>query len=342
MRLGMRENQSLPSNQSRIYTSFRGIGSGALNLSYTSQRYYDHKDIEFITADYGFRLWNIGSLHFSALHFLNEPQPTLRASLSIPLSFERTSVNLSASHMKEQSEGIMQIQRSLPVGTGYGYNLRIGTGDNQPRQGSISYQSNYGTYQLEGSQMQDQIAVRTNIRGGIAMVGSGLLPSRYIDSSFAVVRVPGFSDVRVYAENQQVARTNSKGDALIPRLRPYERNQISIEQSDLPLDAKIKGLNVDVYPYYRSGVMLNFPVTRTREAFFSLVQDNGTPLPVGAIVTNEKGEHFPVGLRGEVFLTDLNVTNQLKAQWQNQGCQFMLEVPENKNQMLEMGDVICQ
>ncbi|MEK5768247.1 fimbria/pilus outer membrane usher protein [Acinetobacter schindleri] len=342
MRLGMRENQSLPSNQSRIYTSFRGIGSGALNLSYTSQRYYDHKDIEFITADYGFRLWNIGSLHFSALHFLNEPQTTLRASLSIPLSFERTSVNLSASHMKEQSEGIMQIQRSLPVGTGYGYNLRIGTGDNQPRQGSISYQSNYGTYQLEGSQMQDQIAVRTNIRGGIAMVGNGLLPSRYIDSSFAVVRVPGFSDVRVYAENQQVARTNSKGDALIPRLRPYERNQISIEQSDLPLDAKIKGLNVDVYPYYRSGVMLNFPVTRTREAFFSLVQDNGTPLPVGAIVTNEKGEHFPVGLRGEVFLTDLNVTNQLKAQWQNQGCQFMLEVPENKNQMLEMGDVICQ
>ncbi|MEK5773154.1 fimbria/pilus outer membrane usher protein, partial [Acinetobacter variabilis] len=76
--------------------------------------------------------------------------------------------------------------------------------------------------------MQDQIAVRTNIRGGIAMVGNGLLPSRYIDSSFAVVRVPGFSDVRVYAENQQVARTNSKGDALIPRLRPYERNQISI------------------------------------------------------------------------------------------------------------------
>ena len=174
------------------------------------------------------------------------------------------------------------------------------------------------------------------------MAGGGLLPSRYIDSSFAVVRVPGFSDVRVYAENQQVARTNSKGDALIPRLRPYERNQISIEQSDFPLDARIKGLNMDVYPYYRSGVMLNFPVSRTREAFFSLVQDNGIPLPVGAIVTNEKGEHFPVGLRGEVFLTDLNVTNQLKAQWQNQSCQFMLEVPENNNQMLEMGEIICQ
>lgn len=342
MRLGMRETQPLPAHQSRIYTSFRGPGSGTVNLSYTSQRYYDRKDIEFLTADYSFRLWDIGSVHLSALHFLDEPQTTLRASLSIPLSIDRTSLSLSASHMKEQSEGIMQIQRGLPVGTGYGYNLRVGTGDNQPRQGSISYQSNYGTYQLEGSQIKDQIAIRSNIRGGIALAGDTWLPSRHIDSSFAVVRMPGFSDVRVYAENQQVARTNSKGNALIPRLRPYERNQISIEQSDLPLDAKIKGLNMDVYPYYRSGVMLNFPVTRTREAFFSLVQNTGTPLPVGAIVTNEKGEHFPVGLRGEVFLTDLNVTNQLKAQWENQSCQFLLEVPENKNQRLDMGEVICQ
>lgn len=342
MRLGMMENQPLPSNQSRIYTSFRGPGSGTVNLSYTSQRYYDRKDIEFLTADYSVRLWDFGSLHLSALHFLDEPQTTLRASLSIPLSIDRTSLSLSASQTKEQSEGVMQIQRGLPAGTGYGYNLRVGTGDNQQRQGSISYQGNYGTYQLEGSQMRDQIAVRTNIRGGVAMAGGALLPSRYIDSSFAVVRVPGFSDVRVYAENQQVARTNSNGDALIPGLRPYERNQISIEQSDLPLDAKIQGLNMEVYPYYRSAVMLNFPVTRTREAFFSLVQDNGIPLPVGAIVTNEKGEHFPVGVRGEVFLTDLNVMNSLKAQWQNQSCHFTLEVPENKDQMLEMGEVICR
>ncbi|WP_167456610.1 fimbria/pilus outer membrane usher protein [Acinetobacter schindleri] len=342
MRLGMRENQPLPANQSRIYISFRGLGSDALNLSYTSQHYYDYKDIEFLNADYSFRLWNIGSVHFSALHFLNESQTTLQASLSIPLSFERTSLNLSASNIQEQSEGIMQIQRGLPVGTGYGYNLRVGTGDNQPRQGSISYQSNYGTYQLEGSQIKDQIAIRSNIRGGIALAGDTLLPSRHIDSSFAVVRIPGFSDVRVYAENQPVARTNSNGDALIPRLRPYERNQISIEQSDLPLDAKIKALDMEVSPYYRSGVVLNFPVTRTREAFFSLVQDNGTPLPVGAIVTNENGEHFPVGVRGEVFLTDLNVTNKLTAQWQNQICHFKIEVLENNDQMLEMGEVVCR
>ena len=174
------------------------------------------------------------------------------------------------------------------------------------------------------------------------MAGGTVLPSRYIDNSFAVVRIPGFSDVRVYAENQPVARTNSNGDALIPRLRPYERNQISIEQSDLPLDAKIKALDMEVSPYYRSGVVLNFPVTRTREAFFSLVQDNGTPLPVGAIVTNENGEHFPVGVRGEVFLTDLNVTNKLTAQWQNQICHFKIEVLENNDQMLEMGEVVCR
>lgn len=106
-------------------------------------------------------------------------------------------------------------------------------------------------------------------------------------------------------------------------------------------DAKIKSLDMDVYPYYRSGVMLKFPVTSTREAFFSLVWEDGSPLPVGAIVTNEKNEHFPVGMRGEVFLTDLEKVNHLSAAWKDQSCKFTLNVSESNTLISEPSEIVC-
>lgn len=342
VRLGMIDGQSLPSDQSRIYASIKGLGSGSLNINYTSQQYTDENKIDFFTVGYNFRLLDIGFMQLSAIHFLDKSDTTLRAAITLPLSTRtRTNLNLGATHMRDRNESFIQVQRSLPVGTGYGYNLRVGMGESKQQQGSLSYQNNYTTYQLEASHLNEQTGVRANVRGGTALIGGTLLPSRYIDNSFAIIKIPDFANVRIYAENQEVARTNSKGEALIPRLRPYERNQIRVEQSDLPLDAKIKSLDMDVYPYYRSGVMLNFPVTSTREAFFSLVWEDGSPLPIGAIVTNEKNEHFPVGMRGEVFLTDLEKVNYLKATWKDQSCKFTVNVSDSNTLISEPSEIVC-
>lgn len=342
VRLGMIDGQSLPSDQSRIYASIKGLGSGSLNINYTSQQYTDENKIDFFTVGYNFRLLDIGFMQLSAIHFLDKSDTTLRAAITLPLSTRtRTNLNLGATHMRDRNESFIQVQRSLPVGTGYGYNLRVGMGESKQQQGSLSYQNNYTTYQLEASHLNEQTGVRANVRGGAALIGGTLLPSRYIDNSFAIIKIPDFANVRIYAENQEVARTNSKGEALIPRLRPYERNQIRVEQSDLPLDAKIKSLDMDVYPYYRSGVMLNFPVTSTREAFFSLVWEDGSPLPIGAIVTNEKNEHFPVGMRGEVFLTDLEKVNYLKATWKDQSCKFTVNVSDSNTLISEPSEIVC-
>lgn len=341
VRLGMADNQPLPSQQSRVYASLAGWGTGSLNLGYTSQNHRQRDDVEFVNLGYSLGLPGFGYLHLSALHFVDRNQTTLSASFTVPLGTERTTFSVNASHRDERSEGSVQVQRSLPVGTGVGYRLQAGMGDSERQQGSFSYQNDYGTYQLEGSRLNRQTGIRANARGGAALMGGGVFAARRIDDSFALVQVPGFEGVRVYAEHQEVARTNRNGDALIPRLRAYERNRISIEQADLPLDANISGLDMEVSPYFRSGVTVAFPVKRTRDAFFSLVLDSGEHLPVGAVVTTESGEHFPVGMRGEVFLTDLEPVNELEARWQGQYCRFTLEVPESDEPILELGEVLC-
>ena len=101
--------------------------------------------------------------------------------------------------------------------------------------------------------------------------GGDTFLSRTIDQGFGVVQVPGYANVQVYADNQPVAVTNDKGNALVPRLRPYEDNSIRIEQADLPLDAEIDTLQLKAVPFRRSGVEVIFPVRRSLGALLIML-----------------------------------------------------------------------
>ncbi len=341
MRLGMRQGQALPRQQHRVTSSLSSDWAGSLSLGYTAQHFDDRDDIGIVNLGYSKRLGSIGHLSLSALHDLEDGETALRAGLSIPLGRPRTRASLNVSERDDRRQGSVQIQRSLPVGSGVGYRVRTGLGDDDLHQASLGLQTDYQSYQLEASQRGNQTAGRAGVRGGVAWLGSDLFASRHIDRSFAVVQLPGFSDVQVYADNQPVARTNRHGNALVPRLRAYERNRIRIEQADLPLGAQVGSLEMQVSPYYRSGVELRFPVTLSRDAFFRILLESGEPLPAGAVVEDARGERFPVGQRGEAFVTDLESTSHLRALWQGQACEFTLDVPEIEDVFLELDDVTC-
>ncbi|MFA5548449.1 MAG: fimbria/pilus outer membrane usher protein [Porticoccaceae bacterium] len=339
-RAGMLAGDALPAHQSRLYASLAGIGRGALSLGYTVQNHRQREDVEFTNLGYSIAVGTIGYLSLTALHFLDSNDTTLRAHFTLPLDREGTTASLAATHRDGGSGATARVQRSLPVGTGLGYSLEASGGDSDQQRASVAYQNDRGSWSLEGSRFNGQTATRANARGGIALLG-GLFASRAIDDSFAVVRVPGFPGVRVYADNQPVARTNGDGVALVPRLRAYQRNRLRIDQADLPLDANVGGLERDVAPYHRSGVTLEFPVTRSRNALFRLELDNGDPLPTGAVVVATDGTLFPVGLRGEVFATDLEPVNRLEARWRGQRCPFTLRVPDSDEPLVELGAVAC-
>ena len=140
------------------------------------------------------------------------------------------------------------------------------------------------TYSLAAGQSQGQTAFRGSASGGVAFLGGSSFFSRRITDSFAVVQVPGYADVGIYADNQLSTRTDAKGNALLTGLRSYQKNSVRIEQSDIPLDAQIDTLQVEAVPYFRSGLVLKFPVKRSRGALLSVVLENGEPLPAGAQV----------------------------------------------------------
>ena len=157
------------------------------------------------------------------------------------------------------------------------------------------------------------------------------------------MQVGNYPHITVYNENQQVAITNSSGAALIPDLRSFEKNRISFEQGDLPLDARLERRDATIVPGFRRGVLVEFAVSSAHGALLTVHRANGDPLPAGTTIRSvSTGQRFPVARRGEAWVTDLKANNQFIAQWGERSCYFEASMPINPGPMPRIGPLICQ
>jgi outer membrane usher protein len=341
VQLGLQPNELAPNQISQVFASTSAGRYGSFGVNYVQQSYRDRDDVKLVSGTYNV---NFGKLNvgFSVIRFLNGDERTIAGlTLTLPLD-SRTTASATATAQHKDREALFQVQRNLPAGTGVGYRLAAGVGDSDRREAAISAQNDVGTYTFEASHSAGDTAVRASASGGVATIGGKAFMSRRISDSFAVVELPEYPNVRVYADNQLVARTGNDGAALLPRLRAYETNAISIEQADLPLDAQVKGVQVYAVPYYRSGMLVKFPVTRSRGALLKVVLADSQPLPSGAVVQLVGAdEEFPVGLNGEIYVTGLQAKNQLRIIWRSQSCDLDVAFAESSDPIPDLGTYTC-
>ncbi|MGZ5234607.1 MAG: fimbria/pilus outer membrane usher protein, partial [Burkholderiales bacterium] len=339
--VGLQPGELAPSQISQAFASLSAKSSGSFGVNYVHQAYRDRDDVKLISANYSVSLGKVG-VGVSLIRFLNGDERTLAGlTLTLPLD-DRTTASVNATAQPGNQQALMQVQRNLPAGTGVGYRLLAGVGDSDRREAGVSAQNDVGTYSVEASHSGGETGYRASASGGVAVVGGQAFLSRRITDSFAVVQLPDYPNVRVYADNQLVARTGEDGSALLPRLRPYEKNFISIEQADLPLDAQVDGVQVDAIPYFRSGMVLKFPVKRSRGALLTVLLDNTEPLPSGAVAQLiGENEEFPVGMKGEIYLTGLQEMNRLRITWRGQSCELSVPFPETTEPLPHLGTYTC-
>jgi outer membrane usher protein len=345
-KLGLQPEALAPRHISRVFVNLATSGHGSFTANYTEQAFRDRQRIKILAGSYSRKIGRLGILSASVTRLLTgDAKTTFNLNFSMPLG-NRTNASISASAQPGREQARLAVSHSMPAGSGFGYRLVAGAGDSDQRNAEVSAQNEVGTYTLGASQASSQTAFRGSARGGMAFLGGSAFLSRLITDSFAVVQVPGYSGVGIYADNQLVARTDANGSALLPGLRPYQKNTVRIEQADLPLDAQIDTVRLDAVPSLRSGLLLKFPVKRSRGALLTVVLENGEPLPAGAqaqiIGDNvEQNEVFPAGLRGEVYLTGLAVSNRLRVTWREQSCEFVLPFPESTDPLPHLGTYIC-
>lgn len=341
--LGLEEGRPAPRAIAQAFVNVSIGRAGAVSVSYSYQEPRDAERTELINASYGVTLGRAGFLSLSLVRIMGDSSESI-ASLNLTrLLGSRDTGSLFVSKDADDTRGSVRLQRGLPQGEGFGYRMVSGFAESDPREASLAYQGGIGAYEVGVGQIDDFTSYRAHASGGVALLGGDAFLSRRVDSSFAVVTVPGYEGVNVYRDNQAVARTNDEGVALISRLRPYEVNSVRIESADLPMDATIGTLQLDAIPYLRSGLRLAFPVQRSRGAVFNIVLENGEPMPAGAVVTIAgSSEEFPVGLGGEVYVTGLDASNQLVALWGQQRCNLQVSFPESDDPLPHLGAFACR
>ena len=345
-KLGMKPKEILPSQISRIFANLSSKTLGSFSVNYAQHDLRNRNEKKILRTTYSRKVGSSGNLSLSMNRFLSgDAKTAFYLNLSMQLGNRiHTSINTSAQSGREKTS--LRVSRKKPEGSGIGYTITAGLDELDPHEVRLSMQNKFGNYALTASQSQGQNALSGNASGSVAFLGGDAFLGRRINDSFAVVQVPGYSGVSVYSDNKFLGRTDNNGNVLVPGLHSYQKNLVRIEEDDLPFDAQIDAVQMDAVPYFRSGLLLKFPVKSSRGALLTVVLEDGEPLPVGAqvqIVGDKivENELFPSGYRGKVYLTGLAASNRLRVTLQGQSCEFMVLFPETTESLPHLGTYTC-
>ena len=321
-----------------------GLG-GSLSLSNVNQQFWGQAGTQLWSINYSRELpRDFFFTAYGTRTTTGGTSPTYLVGLAISTYLgDRTSASLQANRQKAGSDGILQVQKNLPEGPGFGYLLMADQGLNKRQEADGSWQTDIGTYTAGASHQANVSSTRLGASGGVAFLGGSGFLSRRVDDSFAVVDAGGYPDVRVYYENRLAGTTDSGGKVLIPHLLPYQQNHISVEADDLPIEAQLDTPDLVITPALRSGTYAEFPIRTIHGGTLTIVLEDGSYFPAGGkVVLLEDDQEYPVGEHGEVFLPDLRKTNQLYVVWDHRGCAITLDLPPNSPPLADLGRRTCR
>lgn len=259
----------------------------------------------------------------------------------------RTSATTSVTNGPDGVHAAMDVQRPLPMGTGYGYQLRTDDHRGGLPSGAVQYQGPFGRYEVRHESAGGRPHTSVNVSGAIVGIGGGLFASRPVRSSFALVQVPGVKDVRGFSSNQEIGRTNGSGNILVPDLLPYYGNLLNIADTDIPIDYVIPRVQATVAPPYRGGALVRFPVRRVQrsEGRVLVVVDGVERAPTyGELRVDVDGERLasPIGASGQFYFENLPAgRHSAVVESQDGTCTFSLEVPVADGASANLGVIRC-
>lgn len=347
--LGAREDRFRV--QSTVSVGFPVGPRASVTLQYRHGELRDKGRQDAVGAVGSIRLTDRMYLTVGASHAEGRPGGSrFDAAAGLVVLFGGTST-ASLTHQQSGSAGatVLEVQRPLPTGpAGVGYRVQAATTGTAERvAGALQYQNAHARYEVGAGYDHGAIATTLGVAGGLVVVGGGVYATQPVQNSFAVVRVPDVEGVRVYAANQEIGRTNTRGDLFIPSLVPYYANQIAIAGEDIPIDWTVDRTEQAVAPPSRGGRLVAFPIRRLQAVTGRILLRVGDQVVVPAFgqLRLEAGTgrfESPVGRQGEFYLEDVPAGRQSAVvEHASRTCRFDLEVPEARESVANLGVLYC-
>jgi outer membrane usher protein len=357
-----------PADRARVEVTglvgFPITGRASLTLQHTYTDFRDRGSQQQSSASLSVRLTSRASLFVTALHSEATDQIS-NTEVFTGLTYflgDNTTATLSNQVERHQNTSTVEVQRSLPLGTGFGYRVQGSRLEQDTpasegeRSGSTveydgmaigQYQNRYGFYEATYQRGNGRNSTVLTAASGIVAIGGGVHLTRPVQDGFALLEVPGVPGVRGYLNNQEIGRTDSRGTLLVPNLLPYYGNRLGIADQDIPIDYSIGTTERLVAPPVRGGSRVTFPVRRVQAFVGTVLMDvrgRAVTPAYGQLTVTTGGQTYesPIGRDGEFYLESLPPGRHPAVIEHKEGpCRFTLETPTSPASLVDVGTVRC-
>ncbi|PJI49733.1 MAG: hypothetical protein CTR55_10360 [Pseudomonas sp.] len=336
----------------------QNIGRGYLFVSGSRQDYWNDtgSDTQF-QAGYN-HSWNWGSASVSASRTQDAfggSENQVLLSVSLPIGSAGGNRPYLTSSVSHSSSGASNLQSTLSGTAGQDGQINYGItsaydspADGQGAAslgGNAQYRDAYGTLNGSVSQGSDYRQLSAGIAGSVVAHPRGVTFGQTLGDSIAIIDAPGAAGAQVSSASN--VKLNSQGQAVVPYLTAYRVNTLELDPKGLSDDVELKSTTQDVVPRSGSVMLVKFDAVTGRALLIQSRQSDGSPLPFGASVYDEKNQEVGVvGQGGKIFARVEGDSGTLRVPLDgDKSCTLHYSVPSNqvgdKDAPLEAIDAPC-
>ncbi|WP_428846609.1 fimbria/pilus outer membrane usher protein [Pseudomonas moorei] len=340
------------SRRSRLEASiYQNIGTrSALSLTLSQQDYWQSSDMQRQYQINASTRYQDVSFNLFASQSLNDSRGKDRQiglSVTLPLDLGHP----ANATFDVQKNGSHATQRATLSGNTdqnrLNYQASASHEDSRQQSAALSlgYQAPFGSIGAGLTQGNDYRNVSLNASGALLMHAGGVEAGPFLGETTALVEVPGIAGVGVL--NAVGVKTNERGYALAPYLRPYRANHLVLQTDQLGPEVEIDNGTTQVVPRRGAVVKATFPARTVTRLLITGRTANGQPLPFGAQLSDENGQVIGmVGQAGQVLLSTIDEPQILKVSWGEQvepQCQLPIDPQQMEQaQGYRMQELTCR
>ena len=277
----------------------------------------------------------------------SETDNRIALTLSVPLGDSAASSRAFFNALRDSS-GDYDMQGGLN-GQVFGdrntvYSLQVGH-DNRSGSsgfGSLNTTTPYGRFDAGYGQGGDYRALNVGGSGSAVAHAGGVNFGQPLGETFALVQVEEVAGARLTHFNN--VETASNGYAILPYAQPYRTNWVGLDTRRLGADVELQNGVTQVVPRRGAVPLVSFKAAVGRRVQFELVHDDGTRLPLGAMIEDEHGKLLAaVDPTSRALVLSEHDNGELIAKWSDQQCRARFELPpRDPERSYDRVRVICQ
>lgn len=272
--------------------------AGSVALLYAWRRSYDAPTTQAATLSYNLSLRRFGSLSV----FVSDTRSAGGTDVTGGIVFTRylgrgVTASVTGTSEDGSSTAELQVGRPAPPDSGWGWALAHARGEINTDGLRVEGRTAYGIGSGEVDATSQGTLGILSWQGGLLWAGGRTWPAQTLSGPAALLVVPDLGGVAVLHDGQPVGRTDDSGRIIVPSLRPFEDNTLTIVPEDMPLTAMVDTDKVTVRPYSHGVVSVTLAVAAIESRVFALRLTPEVFVPPGAAVSLG-GHAFPVGTQG--------------------------------------------